>query len=67
MQSEFDKARRSFGKLAGVNNDPMAQHTIADLVFAAQFEIDLFEEGDSELKASEIKPIRKFVQTYQNR
>lgn len=59
--SAFVKAEHEFDKLAGVDNDPGRIRSIADLVFIAQFEIDLFEEGESQLTPAQIKPIRKFV------
>jgi hypothetical protein len=55
------RALREFSKLAGVDNDPSRINSVADLVFIAQFEIDLFNEGDSTLTPEEMKPIRKFV------
>lgn len=55
------RALREFAALAGVDNDPARMHSVADLVFIARFEIDLFDEGDSELTAAQLKPIRKFV------
>ena len=52
---------REFGKLYGVDDDPARTQEIPDLVFISQFEIDLFEAGESELTPAQIKPIRKFV------
>lgn len=63
-ESKFKQAFREFSALAGVDNDPARTHTIADLVYIAQFEIDLFEEGGSELTAAEVRPVRRFVQKW---
>ena len=38
------RALREFTALRGVDNDPARMRSIADLVFIAQFEIDLFNE-----------------------
>lgn len=61
---KFTVALREFGKLAGVDDDPARTKTIADLVFIAQFEIDLFNEGDSCLTAKQLAPIRRFVKKW---
>jgi hypothetical protein len=55
------RAFREFDKLEGVDNDPARINGIPDLVFIARFEIDHFDEGESELTAAQVKPIRKFV------
>lgn len=52
---------KEFGRLAMVDDDPARTHTIADLVYITQFEIDLFEAGESTLTAAQIKPHRRFV------
>jgi hypothetical protein len=63
-EPRFTAALRGFDKLAGVDNDPSRTKTIADLVFIAQFEIDLFDEGDSCLTAKQVAPIRRFVKRW---
>ena len=64
MKTAFEKAQSEFMGLPGVNNDPMAQHSIADLVSAAVFEVDLFEEGESELGLYEIRQIRRWLRKW---
>ena len=67
MLTAFEKCRRDFDKLtAPVNNDPLAQATVADLLSAAQFEIDLQEEGDQDppLTAKQVTQLKKFVEKY---
>jgi len=41
IQARFNKAYDEFSNLEMVDNDPARTHTVADLVFIAQFEIDL--------------------------
>lgn len=55
------RALREFDKLPGVDNDSARMNSVSDLVFIAQFEVDRFDEGESELTAQQVKPIRKFV------
>lgn len=62
--TKFKQARNEFDRLAGVNNDALMQSEIADLVFAAQFELDLAAAGDSELTAAQLAPIRRFVRKW---
>ena len=57
----FDKAYKQFSDLEAVDNDPARTHTIADLVFIAQFEIDLVEAGESDI---DVRPHRKFVKRW---
>lgn len=64
IQARFDKAMREFGSLAGVDNDPARTVTVSDLVFIAQFELDLANEGESELTSAELAKIRKFVKRW---
>lgn len=58
MPKLFDRAWNEFINLEGVEIDPLRCTSIDDLVFIAQFEIDLVEEGESKIN---IKPHRKFV------
>jgi hypothetical protein len=55
------RALREFDKLAGVDADPARMNSIADLIFIAQFEIDLVNEGES---AIDVRPHRKFVKKW---
>jgi hypothetical protein len=62
--TKFDQCSKEFGKLsAPVNDDPLAQTTIADLVAATQFELDLQDEGEQEplLTGKQIRQLRRFV------
>jgi hypothetical protein len=62
--SAFDQCRRDFNKLsAPVNDDPLAQTTVADLVSAALFELDLHEEGEQDpaLTARQVLQLRRFL------
>ncbi len=61
----WNRALREFRKLAGVDDDPARMNSVADLVFIAQFEIDFYDEGESELTKAEITPIRKFVKKWE--
>jgi hypothetical protein len=61
IQARYDKAEREFGALAGVDMDPARMGTVGDLVFIAQFELDLAETGEGDLTAKELAKIRKFV------
>ena len=61
MKTPFESAWHQFINLPSVNIDPLSQDTIAYLVFSAQFEIDLFEAGESELTTREVAKIRRFV------
>jgi hypothetical protein len=51
---------------APVSDDPMAQHSVADLVSAAQFELDLHHEGDQEppLTLSQVNALKAFVRRW---
>jgi hypothetical protein len=60
----YAKAEREFMGLAGVDNDPARMGTVADLVFIAQFELDLAAEGESTFTDAELSEIRKFVRKY---
>ncbi len=62
--TKFNLAWGEFIDLPGVNSDPLTQTTIADLIFAAQFEVDHFEEGESELTSADIAKIKKFLHTW---
>lgn len=61
IKARFDKAFKEFAALEGVDNDPARTHTVADLVYIAQFEIDLVKEGESTIN---IEPHRKFVKKW---
>jgi hypothetical protein len=41
IQARYAKAERQFLNLAGVDADPARMHNVADLVYIAQFELDL--------------------------
>jgi hypothetical protein len=58
----WNRALKEFNKLEAVDDDPARMHTVADLVFIAQFEIDLVEAGESEV---DVRPHRKFVKKWQ--
>lgn len=64
MKSPFDRAQQEFGGLLWVNNDPMAQSTIQDLLSAAEFEVDLYQEGESEATSAEIRKIQRFIKKW---
>ena len=64
LKQDFRKAYNEFSNLEAVDNDPARTHTIADLVYIAQFEIDLAEAGESEV---DVKPHRKFVNKWGTR
>lgn len=57
----YSAALREFSKLEAVDDDPARMNTVADLVFIAQFEIDLVEAGESEIN---VKPHRRFVEKW---
>lgn len=62
--SAFKKCQRDFDKLtAPVNDDPLAQTEVADLVSAALFELDLHEEGgqDPPLSRGQVNQLWRFV------
>ena len=61
IKSRFDKAYKEFSSLEGVDDDPARINTVSDLVFIAQFEIDLVEAGESTI---DVRPHRKFVKKY---
>jgi hypothetical protein len=65
--TDFEKCRREFDKLtAPVNNDPLAQTTVADLYFSALFELDLHHEGEQvpELTKSQVSALEKFTEKW---
>jgi len=62
--TRYKKAESEFMGLAGVDADPARMGTVADLVFIAQFELDLAAEGESTLTGSELDKIRRFVKRY---
>jgi hypothetical protein len=61
IKTRFDKAFIQFSRLEGVDNDPARTQTVSDLVYIAQFEIDLVEAGESEI---DVTSHRKFVKKY---
>jgi hypothetical protein len=51
--------------LEGVDDDRLRFKTIPDLLFAAQFEVDLFEEGDSSaVSGTAVRKIRSFIRKW---
>ncbi len=64
ITSRFEKAERAFAGLKNVNRDAMAQTTIADLVFAAETELDLYMEGESKMTVRQAAQIRAFVEAW---
>lgn len=64
IKARYDKAERDFMGLAGVDNDPARMDTVADLVFIAQFELDLAAEGESTLTPKDLAKIARFVKKY---
>jgi hypothetical protein len=64
IQARYAKAERQFLNLAGVDADPARMHNVADLVYIAQFELDLAAAGESLLSQSELSKVRKFVKRY---
>jgi hypothetical protein len=61
----FQRAENEFLALAGVDDDHSRRKTIADMVFIAQFELDLADEGESELSGRAIAKIRRFVKKWE--
>jgi len=61
----FEECSKEFGALAGVNNDPMAQTAIGDLVYAAHLECDAFEAGETETTKREIAKIKRFIKKWE--
>jgi hypothetical protein len=61
IKARFDKAYKQFSSLEDVDDDPARTPTVADLVYMAQFEIDLVESGESEV---DVTPHRKFVKKW---
>lgn len=59
-----NKIRNEFSRLSGVNNDPLSQKTVSQLVSAAQFEIDLHEEGEEIKTPIQLKKLKAFVNKY---
>lgn len=64
IEARYQKARHEFLSLAGVDADPFRMGTISDLVFIAQFELDLADEGESTLTGAELGKIRRFVKKW---
>ena len=64
MESKYKKALREFYALDGVNKDVLRQKSVSDLVYAAQFELDLCEDGSSELPDLTIAEIKAFIARY---
>lgn len=65
MAKQFKKALREAGKLKGVQLDPLRQAFITDLLFAVQFEVDLYDEGDDGA-VSDVTPHRKFIKKWKD-
>lgn len=61
IKTRFDKAYEQFSSLEAVDDDPARTNTVADLVFIAQFEVDLVEAGESDI---DVRPHRKFIKKY---
>lgn len=59
--AQFTQALKEFSGLRGVDKDPSRQTAIEDLVFAAETESDLFDEGDSHLNKTQILKVRAFI------
>lgn len=59
--SRYSKAYAEFSKLEAVDDDPARVKTISDLVYIAQFEIDLVEAGESDV---DVRLHRKFVKKW---
>lgn len=64
ISARYQRAEREFTALAGVDIDPARMGTVSDLVFIAQFELDLAAEGESTLSEPELAKIRRFVRKY---
>lgn len=64
IQARYAKAEKEFLTLAGVDTDPARMVTVQDLVFIAQFEVDLAAEGESTLSAADLKKIARFVKKW---
>ena len=68
-QREANKAKAwmEFTDLPGVSMDPSGQTTIANLLDAAQFEVDHFYEGESELTQTQVTKIKKFIKAWEGK
>lgn len=60
------KAVRQFHALPHVDDDMQRFETTADLVFQAQIQIDLIEEGDLEATAEERLKLKRFVKRWKD-
>lgn len=59
----FEQARKALPGTVLLNLDPMTHTTVDDLAFIAQFELDLYEEGEpTEIKtAAQANAVRRYI------
>ena len=61
------KALEQFHRLPHVDDDMHRFETTADLVFQAQIQIDLIEEGELQASPAECRQLRWFVRKWSRR
>ena len=61
IQTRYAKAEWQFLNLAGVDADSGRMRTASDLVYIAEFEIDLAKTGGSTSKPSELRNIQTLI------
>ena len=61
----FEKATKEYVSLPHVEYDPMRQTTVSDIVFGAQIQLDLIEEGEIEATPLEKRQLTRFVKRWQ--
>lgn len=60
------KALQQFQNLPHVDDDMQRFETTEDLVFQAQIQLDLIEEGDLEATAGERRQLERFVKRWKD-
>ncbi len=61
------RALQQFNRLPHVDDDMRRFETTADLVFQAQIQLDLIEEGELEASPAERRQLQRFVRNWDRR
>lgn len=66
MKNTFDLALKQLPRVCMGNYDPLAHTTVQDLVYCAQHELDMYEEGEeTDIKsAKQAQKVRDFIQVF---
>lgn len=64
MKTKFEQARDEVLLLNYVDNDFFRYNNISDLIYAVQFEIDLYEMGDSEATEKDYKQFKAYIKKW---